>query len=394
MSGNYFDLKTPAPNGLKRGYATGSCATAAAKAALRFLLSNDQDLGVEIDLPSGQRLSLTTNFIRRTENGAMAQITKDSGDDPDVTDKCLVEVEVRKNATGDIRFIAGSGVGTVTENGLQIPKGQAAINPVPRKMIEHNLRALLQKPDCPSSWKNAGVDVIVSIPGGDKLALKTFNPRVGVQGGLSILGTTGIVEPMSLSAWKASIEIYIDVAIATQSDFIVFSPGRWGQNFFHKQKGVPLNRICMISNFVGFALDYLKQQLQDKPHTLKNLVLAGHPGKLAKVIDGHWDTHSKESPIATSTILGIASLPEKLTDELRHAKTVEELIQISKAEKTSDLLFNQVANAIAQTVHSYINGILDVNVYLGDFKGDLIGTCESESFKNAIGNAEGTIDDK
>lgn len=380
MPENYFDLKEPAPNGLKRGYATGSCATAAAKASLRYLLFNDPNTNVEIDLPSGQKLALTANFIRQTEKGAMAQVTKDAGDDPDVTHQCLVEVEIQKNTTGDIRFFAGLGVGTITENGLQIPKGQPAINPVPRMMMERNLSRLLKDPRCPSSWREAGVDVIVSIPGGDKLALKTFNPRVGVQGGLSILGTTGIVEPMSVSAWKASITAYIDVAVASQADFIVFSPGRWGQNFFHKKKGIPLNRICMISNFVGFALDYLKQKLSGEKYNLKTLILAGHPGKLAKVIDGHWDTHSKESPIAVPAILNIAAsiLPGK--SELNEAKTVEGLIQISKAGNYAGLLFDEVAKIVSQTVSRHIDGILDINVYLADFTEELVGKFETRKF--------------
>ena len=377
MAENYFDLKARADNGLKRGYATGSCAAAAAKVSLRYLLFNDPRTEIDIDLPSGQKLALTANFIRKTEKGAMAQITKDAGDDPDITHQCLVEVEIQRNEVGGIRFFAGPGVGTITENGLQVPKGQPAINPAPRKMIEHNLSCLLEDPRCPSAWKEGGIDVIVSIPGGEKLASKTFNPRVGVQGGLSILGTTGIVEPMSVSAWKASITAYIDVAVASQSDFIVFSPGRWGQNFFHKQKGVPLNRICMISNFAGFSLDYLRQKLKGKAYALKTLILAGHPGKLAKVIDGYWDTHSKVSPIAVSSILGIANalLPGK--SELNQAITVEGLIQISKAGEYSNLLFDHVAKVISRTVSRRIEGILAVDVYLADFNEDVIGKFES-----------------
>ena len=236
MNNSFIDLAQPAANGLTRGMTTGSCATAAAKAALSFLLFKKESGVIAIDLPSGEKLRININFCRETKLGAMAQVTKDAGDDPDVTHQCHIEVEIRKNNTNEIRFFAGDGVGVVTEDGLQIPKGEAAINPVPRKMIINNLKPLMNDPQ----YLNAeeGLDVVISVPNGKEISAKTFNPRLGIEGGISILGTTGIVEPMSISAWKASIESYIDVALAANSDFIVFSPGRWGQNFFPKKKEI------------------------------------------------------------------------------------------------------------------------------------------------------------
>ena len=374
MSAPFIDLTIPASNGLVRGITTGACAAAAAKGALHFLIFHSEEKQMEIDLPTGEKLRVTLNFCRKTEQGAMAQVTKDAGDDPDVTDKCKVEVEVKpnKNKQG-IHFYAGDGVGTVTEEGLQIPKGEPAINPIPRKMIRQNLDKLLK--DSPEAWGNSGLDVVVSVLDGKEIALKTFNPRLGIQGGISILGTTGIVEPMSLSAWKASVEIYIDVALATQSNFIVFSPGRWGQNFFHKEKGIPLNRICLVSNFIGFALDHLKQKHQPEKDKVKTIVFAGHPGKLAKVIDGHWDTHSSKSPSALPAILKIADniFPSATNEKLHLSKTVEHLIQISKKLFISDILFEAVAEKISRAVSGYLENSLEVEVLLADFKGQLIG---------------------
>jgi cobalt-precorrin-5B (C1)-methyltransferase len=373
MSDSFIDLAQPAANGLARGMTTGSCATAAAKAALSFLLFKEKLNSTTIDLPSGEKLRVDIDFCRETKKGAMAQVTKDAGDDPDVTHRCHVEVEIRKNDLNEIFFVAGDGVGTVTEEGLQIPKGEPAINPVPRKMIINNLKLLMS--DSRYFEAQEGLDVVISIPGGKELSAKTFNPRLGVEGGISILGTTGIVEPMSISAWKSSIEAYINVAVAANSDFIVFSPGRWGQNFFHEEKKVPLKRICIISNFIGFAINDLKQKYIANPKNLKTLVLAGHPGKLAKIIDGHWNTHSSESPSALPTLLEIADslIDQKALMDMKNSRTVEHLIQLSNTHNVSATLFNVVAEKISDAVSIYLDGLINVEVYLAGFKGNLVG---------------------
>lgn len=374
MSATFIDLSIPASNGMIRGFSTGSCATAAAKLALNYLIFNSENKKVVIELPSGENLKVSVNFCRKTDHGAIAQVTKDAGDDPDVTDKCKIEVEIRPNKKNNgVHFFAGEGVGTITEDGLQIPKGEPAINPVPRKMIQKNLEQVLK--NSPDSWKNCGLDVVVSVLNGENIALKTYNPRLGIKGGISILGTTGIVEPMSLSAWKAAVEIYIDVALASRSKFIVFSPGRWGQNFFHQQKGVPLKQICMVSNFIGFALDHLKYGMSQKENAVETLILAGHPGKLAKVIDGHWNTHSNESPSALPIVLKIAEsiAPDNLIAQLQKSRTVEHLIQISSNDPSGDILFKTVAERISKSIFQYLGEVTRVEVLLADFKGNLIG---------------------
>ncbi len=376
MSASFIDLTIPASNGMARGITTGSCATAAARSALEFLIFNSEKQQIAIDLPSGEKLRVPVNFCRKTKLGAMAQVTKNAGDDPDVTDKCKVEVEVKPcERNNGIRFYAGHGVGTVTEDGLQIPKGEPAINPTPRSMIRQNLEHILKDPATPEAWRDCGLDVVISVPGGKDIALKTFNPRLGIEGGISILGTTGIVEPMSLSAWKAAVEIYIDVALATQSEFIVFSPGRWGQKFFHQERGIPLNRICLVSNFIGFALDHLKQHFHPEKNQVKTLILAGHPGKLAKVIEGHWNTHSSESPSALPAILKIVEniFPTDMKEKLQSSRTVEHLIQLTRNNQMSDILFQAVAEKISESVSRHMGKTMQVEVLLADFKGNLIG---------------------
>lgn len=381
MNDSFIDLTRPANNGLTRGITTGSCATAAAKAALSFLLFNEEPESTDIKLPSGKKLRIKINFCRETKFGAMSQVTKDAGGDPDVTHKCKVEVEIRKNNINEIRFIAGEGVGVVTGDGLQIPKGQAAINPTPRKMIKNNLRSLMNTP--PNLKPQEGLDIVISVQNGKNISAKTFNPRLGIEGGVSILGTTGIVEPMSISAWKASIESYVDVALAANSEFIVFSPGRWGQTFFHKKKQVPLKRICIISNFIGFAINYLREKFIRTPNNLKSIVLAGHPGKLAKVINGHWNTHSSKSTSALPALLKIADslFPQSVSENLKNSRTVEHLIQLSASLQIHDTLFKMVANKISESVSIYINREMNVEIYLADFKGNLIGQAASASNK-------------
>jgi cobalt-precorrin-5B (C1)-methyltransferase len=380
MDGPFIDLTLPSGNNLYRGMTTGSCATAAAKAALNLLLFNIKSNQEIIGLPSGEKLKVDINFSRKTELGAVAQVTKNAGDDPDVTHQCNIEVEIKRNSTKEFRFFAGEGVGLVTEAGLQIPPGEPAINPVPRKMIIENLLSLLKEPSCPGEWAQSGLDVVISVPGGKEIAAKTFNPRLGVHGGISILGTTGIVEPMSISAWKSSIETYIDVALAANSEYIVFSPGRWGQNFFHKEKNVPLKRICIISNFIGFALDSLKIKVRQNPKNLKTLVLAGHPGKFAKVVAGHWNTHSNEAPSALPVIIDIAKkfADQKVLEELETSRTVEHLIQLSKKQGIQENLFHAVSSEILKAVSNYIEHEVGVKILLADFKGNLIGQAPSD----------------
>ncbi len=375
-SSQIIDLSVPTEQGLMRGYTTGNCATAAAKAALSFLTTGEVPSEIEIELLSEEKLIIPINFVRKTEQGAVAQTTKDAGDDPDVADKCNVEVEIKKNDLLEFRFFAGPGVGTVCEEGLQLAKGQPAINSISRIMIQSNLTQQQDTPDCPNEWKNTGLDITVSIPGGEELAAKTYDPQIGVEGGLSILGTSNVVEPKSLRAWKAAVEIYIDMALATQADAVVFSPGKWGQTFFHKRGRIPLNRICMISNFMGNALDHLKKRLRENDYPLETLKIAGHPGKLAKVLGNHWNTHSKESPMAVPIIVDIASgiLSDETVEEMRSSISVEQIIQISHREGIIQRLFDLVALEIAKSITEYLGGKPRVEVYLCDFKGNLIGS--------------------
>ncbi len=222
---------------MRRGYTTGSCAAAAACGAAQALLSGGEKQPEEIRLmtPKGieVRIPVENVEINPEENRAVCSVRKDSGDDPDVTNRAIVcaEVFLRKEAEPPVRIDGGEGVGRVTKPGLACKVGEAAINPVPRKMIQQEVRKVMKAFDC-----RGGLDVIISIPDGKRLAEKTFNPKLGIVGGISVLGTTGIVEPMSEQALIDTIKVEINVAKATGVSYLVLTPGNYGETFLKESR--------------------------------------------------------------------------------------------------------------------------------------------------------------
>ncbi len=378
---------------LRKGFTTGTCAAAAAKAAAMALIESgvrSQESGgksqesevrrgprkienflgqrskesgevvVEIALPEGKRVSLAALIKEVREDYAIASVIKDAGDDPDVTDGTEIVAKVRKlvrsQKSGEKKQIVikgGKGVGVVTKPGLQIPVGEPAINPTPRKMINEAVQEVLGE---------TPVEVIIEVPDGEALAEKTFNPRLGIVGGISIIGTTGIVEPMSLEALKATVKCEIDVAIEELKvrSVLYLSPGKIGEDALKRVFGDI--RIVQTSNFIGFALEYAKDK------GIRNIVYGGHPGKLAKILMGYYDTHSKNSPQATDFVAKYVGINEKFN-------TVEEIIEKTKASSWSDLWlkrFSHLAMDIAGKIGNDY-GFSTVEVYLFDMKKNLIG---------------------
>ena len=225
---------------------------------------------VEIPLPGGTRIALPVAYVRPAAGGAEAAVVKDAGDDPDVTNGALVTATVAWTAGDGVEFAAGDGVGTVTKPGLAIPPGEPAINPVPRRMIAEAVREVTPR----------GVRVTVAIPGGAELARKTFNPRIGVLGGLSILGTTGIVRPFSCSAMRESLRCSLDVAAAAGVRAPVFVPGHIGERAARAHFRVADEQVVEVGNEWGFALDEaLRRPFAD-------LLIAGPPGKAGEADGG------------------------------------------------------------------------------------------------------------
>lgn len=268
---------------LRLGYTTGSCAAAAARAAARFLLTGEEPALVRLETPSGVTLELPVEDLSRGEDWASCGVRKDAGDDPDVTDGLLIRARVqREPGEGplSVTLAAGEGVGTVTLPGLDRPVGEPAINRVPREMILSGVREEGER-----AGFSGRLAVTISAPGGEEIAQKTFNPRLGIVGGISILGTSGLVEPMSEAALIASIRAELSVLAAAGERRVLLTPGNYGKDFFGRS--VPDRLAVKCGNFLGEGVDAALSL------GFTEILLAGHLGKLVKVAGGIWNTHSK-----------------------------------------------------------------------------------------------------
>ena len=295
---------------LRCGYTTGSCAAAAATAAARMLLTGQRVPRARITLPSGESAFFDIENIEIGKDEAACSVTKDGGDDPDVTTGLPICVQVRKSGEPGIAIDGGEGVGRVTQKGLQCAVGEAAINPVPRRMIRENVSRVAE--EC---GYRGGLSVLVSVPRGEETARKTFNPRLGIVGGISILGTTGIVEPMSEKALVDTIKVEIDKRYAENPETILIMPGNYGSKFCEEELGLDISRGAEISNYVGEALDYIRYK------GFSEILFVGHTGKLIKTAAGVMNTHSSYADCRMEVIAVHAAAcgapPEKVEEILR-----------------------------------------------------------------------------
>lgn len=273
------------PPRLRRGWTTGACATAALKAALEAFWGPGFPPSVRIELPKGETPSFLLAHQKSGPDWAEAGVEKDAGDDPDVTHGALIIVRVSRAREG-IEFRAGAGVGRITRPGLPIAVGEAAINPVPRQMmqgiVEAQARKFGQSPD---------VVIEVSVPGGQELAKKTWNPRLGIEGGISILGTTGIVRPFSCAAWIASIHRGIDVARAAGLSHVAGCTGATSERVVQNRFDLPDHAMLDMGDFAGGLLKYLRK------HPIERITIGGGIGKMTKLAQGARDLHSKRSQV-------------------------------------------------------------------------------------------------
>ncbi|MBQ9717356.1 MAG: cobalamin biosynthesis protein CbiD [Clostridia bacterium] len=268
---------------LRRGYTTGSCAAAASKAAAIMLLGGKMLETVYLMTPRGIGLTLTVQEIERKENSVSCGIIKDSGDDPDVTNGMTVYSLVEKtDEPHEILIDGGEGIGRVTKPGLDQPVGNAAINSTPRRMITEELRQV-----CEDYGYTGGLNVTISAPAGAEIAKKTFNPRLGIVGGLSILGTTGIVEPMSDEAVVETIRTELSMRAASGKTVVLFTPGNYGADYIKIELHIDPEISVTTSNFIGDAFALAAE------FGFKGALLVGHIGKLIKVAGGMFNTHSR-----------------------------------------------------------------------------------------------------
>jgi cobalt-precorrin-5B (C1)-methyltransferase len=370
-----FDLKKRAENGLRRGYTTGTCATAAVKAALLKLVCNETPPEVNVTLPDSlQFLAIPIDQISVETDGAVrADVIKDGGDDPDQTHRARIFARVRRNKKGEIVFRRGEGVGVVTQSGLQLKVGEPAINPVPRKMMIHAVREVLGEGD---RIADLGFDLQIGCESGEEIAKRTFNPRLGIDGGISILGTTGIVEPKSTAAFQASIEVYVRVALGDAPREIVLAPGNLGQRFARSFLQLPLKQVVQTANFIGFALECIDRTLEENGHRLPRLWVIGHPGKIAKILDDVYDLHSAQSRSAVGAVCRIADccgISGTLRELMAQSRTVEGQIELLKDEAFSVEFWSLVEKRVAAQIFCLLKRVEDVSVRLFQMDGNPLG---------------------
>lgn len=325
---------------LRCGYTTGSCAAAAAKAAT-YMLYNDEILKeVTISTPKGIDITIEINKIEKSDEYVQVSIIKDAGDDSDITNGIEILAKVEKAETG-FELRAGEGIGLVTKDGLFVKKGEYAINPVPRVMIENSVKSVL-----PSK---CGVIVTIIVPKGAEIAKRTFNPRLGIVGGISILGTTGIVYPMSEEALKESIKIEINQKSLSR-DTLVLTFGSIGEKCAIEQ-GFREEEIVIISNFVGFALECCAMQ------KIKKVILVGHIGKISKVAYGCFNTHSRICDVRLEVIgleLALLGYSKEIIEDVMKEKTSEAAVKMlgTGYEK----LYKNIGDKIVKRMKVYTYG--------------------------------------
>jgi cobalt-precorrin-5B (C1)-methyltransferase len=368
-----FPLEERAANGLRRGYTTGTCATAAVKSALLHLLCRENPATVNVSLADGQYfLPVPIDCMNEVAPGVVrVDVIKEAGDDPDQTHRARIWAEVCRNETGKVRFLRGEGVGLVTQKGLQVPIGEPAINPEPRRMMARAVQEVLAEADLTTG----GFDLKIGCEKGAEIARRTFNPRLGIEGGISILGTSGIVEPKSLASFKASIEIYIRVALAENPEQMVLAPGNLGQRFSRTFLQLPLKQVVQMSNFVGFALDSVEQTLVTNGYRLPLLWVVGHPGKLAKILDDVWDTHSQLGNSAVAALAGRArqfDFPESVKEAIAGASSAESVQELLLEQPNRKSFWESIERSIAERIRGHLKSVTEVKVRLFQMNGQLL----------------------
>ena len=330
---------------LRSGYTTGSCAAGAAKAAVQLLLTGKAPASVALMTPKGVPLNLDVADWALEGDSATCAIRKDSGDDPDITNGVLVYAKVSKRE-GDILIDGGAGIGRVTKPGLNQPVGQAAINTVPRRMIAEACRDMAAQ-----QGYQGGFQVIISIPGGEELAKKTFNPRLGIEGGLSVIGTTGIVEPMSNAALVDTIRLELNVLAASGAKAVLLSPGNYGETFCRDILSLDVQHLVLCSNFIGLAVEAAVEK------GFEQILLVGHIGKMVKLGIGMLNTHSNvgDGRMETLAACGIEAGVEMpvLQALLSCATTDAALYVLHEAnclKKTINVLKRRIQNTLSRMV--------------------------------------------
>jgi cobalt-precorrin-5B (C1)-methyltransferase len=357
--------------GLRTGFTTGACAAAAAKAAARCVVRKTVLTEIETTLPNRMTVTFPLKRSELTAGGAICSVIKDAGDDPDCTHgaELIAEVELRSEPTVEIR--GGEGVATVTKPGLGLEIGAPAVNPVPRRNITEMVEEEL------SGSPHRGAIVTISVPGGEEMAKETINARLGLIGGISILGTTGIVRPYSTAAFKASVIQAIDVARERGLSELVLTTGGKSEAFAMKLlPHLPEDAFIQMGDFVGTALKYCARR------NIRRAVIVGMIGKLSKMADGRMQTHAAGSEVNMELLAALARESggsKRLCAEIREANTARHVLELCTAEKIA--LASLVCRRVVQHGKRYAGGPLEVHACLVDFNGNLLGQYPADAIQ-------------
>ena len=338
---DYFVIRSQKK--MRYGYTTGSCAAAACKGAAEILLGRKKISAVKLMTPKGIPLTLQLQDIQIGEEMVSCAVQKDAGDDPDTTNRLLIYASVKKTDGSDadgpaITVEGGDGVGRVTRPGLAQKVGEAAINPVPREMIQKAAREI-----CGKYGYEGGLSVVISVPGGEETAKKTFNPRLGIQGGISILGTTGIVEPMSEKALIESIRVEMKQHLAMGEEYLLMTPGNYGEQYLKEHMQLPFQKNIKCSNYVGETIDMAVDM------GVKGVLFISHIGKFVKVAAGIMNTHSHSADarmeVLTANALR-AGAGLSCARKILECTTTDDALGVLESEKILEKTMEQITNRI------------------------------------------------
>lgn len=357
----------------RRGYTTGSCATAASKAATHMLLTKNKIEKVNIDTPKGIPLSLDVHNIELNEEYVICSIEKDGGDDIDATHKMHIYAKaelVDRTNDKDIIVDGGIGVGIVTKKGLSVEVGRPAINPVPMRMINTEVRKVIGEDFSSNIGKEKSLKLTISAPQGVEIAKKTFNPRLGIVGGISILGTSGIVEPMSDEGWKKSLSIEMEMKKAQGLDKIILVPGNHGEEFIKDKLKLDMKYVVRTSNFIGYVLKEAQRI------GYKKILMAGHIGKYIKISAGIFNTHSKVADARSEILisnLAMMGAPFEFLKKIESCVTAEGAVEIINDSEYTDF-YDLISNKCKYKIDQYLlDEDIDVGVMMFTMDKTLLG---------------------
>lgn len=364
-------MQAKKPKGTRKGFTTGACSAAAARAATVGLVTGKVPEQIEVMLPNGQRVTFTVTEGFCDSTHAHAVVIKDAGDDPDCTDKAhlTADIDLLPEQADKIELAGGEGVGTITMRGLGLEVNGPAINPVPRKNIKENVREVAE-----DLLKQQGLKITISVPGGIEMAKKTLNDRLGIIGGISILGTTGIVHPYSTAAFRASVVQGIEVAAKQGLDTVVLTTGGRTEKFTIRER-TDLQPACFVQmgDFLGPALDTAEQQ------GIRQIIIGGMVGKLTKIAQGEIITHARRNPVNTTLLADIAKTagaPENVCAAIAENETARYAGEVMEELGLMAAFYHELSKRVVATLKSRYPDKFDFTILICDFEGNKLSEYE------------------